>query len=133
MVPGAARAVAGAGGGGATMFGGPTGPFRLLQTGLGDQAGWLLGLRRGRRRSALLVAHAPAAERSPHRLAVVVGGAFACTAVVFSFASGIFHPYYVSLLAPFVAALVGGGVGEMLRPRSAGSDRAAARVIAPRP
>ena len=28
---------------GGTMFGGPTGVFRLLQTGLGDQAGWLLG------------------------------------------------------------------------------------------
>ena len=25
------------------MFGGATGPFRLLQSGLGDQAGWLLG------------------------------------------------------------------------------------------
>jgi hypothetical protein len=29
--------------GGSTMFGGPTGAFRLLQSGLGDQAGWLLG------------------------------------------------------------------------------------------
>ena len=28
-------------------------------------------------------------------------------AVAFSYASGIFHPYYVSLLAPFTAALVG--------------------------
>ena len=28
---------------GGAMFGGATGPFRLLQSGLGDQAGWLLG------------------------------------------------------------------------------------------
>ncbi len=56
---------------------------------------------------------------------IVVGGALASTAVVFSFAAGIFHPYYVSLLAPFAAALVGAGVSVVL------SERPAARVIAP--
>ena len=63
---------------------------------------------------------------------IVVGGAFLCTAVVFSFASGIFHPYYVSFLAPFAAALVGAGAGLML-PRSLGGveDGRAGRVIAP--
>src|SRR4051812_22978669 len=44
---------------------------------------------------------------------IAVGGAFAVTAVAFSQASGIFHPYYVSALAPFTAALVGAGVGEV--------------------
>ena len=29
------------------------------------------------------------------------------------FAAGIFHPYYVSLLAPFTAALVGAGAATM--------------------
>ena len=38
---------------------------------------------------------------------IVVGGAFLTCAVAFSTAKGIFHPYYVSLLAPFTAALVG--------------------------
>ncbi len=33
----------GGGGGAGGVFGGPTGSFRLLQSGLGDQAGWLLG------------------------------------------------------------------------------------------
>ena len=63
---------------------------------------------------------------------IVVGGAFLTTAVVFSFASGIFHPYYVSFLAPFAAALVGAGAGLML-PRSLGgaADGRAVRVIAP--
>jgi 4-amino-4-deoxy-L-arabinose transferase-like glycosyltransferase len=111
-------------GGGGTMFGGPTGLFRLLQSGLGDQAGWLLGaalvsglgllavtrLRRGDPRSGWLIA---------------VGGAFLTTAVVFSFAQGIFHPYYVSLLAPFAAALVGAGVGLAL------ARGKAARVVGP--
>jgi hypothetical protein len=45
--------------------------------------------------------------------------------VLFSAASGIFHPYYVSLLAPFAAALVGAGAAELV---GAGSK---ARVLAP--
>ena len=44
---------------------------------------------------------------------IAVGGAFATTAVAFSFAQGIFHPYYVSLLAPFTAALVGAGSAQL--------------------
>lgn len=97
---GAPGAIGGGGGGGA--FGGSTGVFRLLQSGLGDQGGWLIGfaivagigllvasrLRRSGPRSGWLIA---------------VGGAFAVSAVVFSYASGIFHPYYVSFLAPWTA------------------------------
>lgn len=107
---------AGPGGGGGGMggvFGGDTGPFRLLNSALGGQAGWLLGfalvaaigllvltrLRRDDARSGWLIA---------------VGGAWLVTAVAFSRAEGIFHPYYVSLLAPFTAALVGAGVGVMV-------------------
>ena len=41
---------------------------------------------------------------------LAVGGSALTAAVAFSTASGIFHPYYVSELAPFVAALVGAGV-----------------------
>ena len=43
---------------------------------------------------------------------IAVGGCFAVCAVAFSFAQGIFHPYYVSQLAPFTAALVGAGVAR---------------------
>ena len=107
-------AMGGPGGGGGGVFGGPIGPFRLLDSTLGAQAGWLLGfalvsglailigsrLRRGDARTGWLLA---------------TGGAFLGCAVVFSVAEGIFHPYYVSLLAPFTAALVGGGVGQFLR------------------
>jgi hypothetical protein len=45
---------------------------------------------------------------------IAVGGAFLTTAVLFSAASGIFHPYYVSLLAPFAAALVGAGAAQLI-------------------
>jgi 4-amino-4-deoxy-L-arabinose transferase-like glycosyltransferase len=114
----------GPGGIGGSMFGGTPGPLRLLNSALGGQAGWLLGfalvsglavlvasrLRRGDPRSGWLIA---------------LGGAFAVTALVFSEAKGIFHPYYVSLLAPFAAALTGAGVAQL---RKGGLQ---ARIMAP--
>jgi 4-amino-4-deoxy-L-arabinose transferase-like glycosyltransferase len=110
-VAGQAGGPGGAGGG--NVFGGTPGPLRLLSSALGGQAGWLLGfalvagvgilvasrLRRSDARSGWLLA---------------VGGAFAVTAVLFSAASGILHPYYVSLLAPFAAALVGAGAAQLV-------------------
>ena len=62
---------------------------------------------------------------------IVVGGAFLTTAVVFSFASGIFHPYYVSFLAPLAAMLVGAGAGLMLPRSLGGAPTAVPSVIAP--
>jgi 4-amino-4-deoxy-L-arabinose transferase-like glycosyltransferase len=111
------------GGGGGAMFGGATGPFRLLQSSLGDQAGWLLGFAVVAALAILVVTRLRRDDARSGWL-LVIGGAFATTAVAFSFASGIFHPYYVSLLAPFAAALIGAGVGMML-------DGPSARVIAP--
>ncbi len=106
------------------MFGGPTGLFRLLQSGLGDQAGWLLGF--ALVAGIALVVITRLRRRDPRTgWLIAIGGAFATTAVVFSFASGIFHPYYVSFLAPFAAALIGAGTGLML---NAGRP---ARVLAP--
>ncbi len=109
----------GPGGGGGSLFGGPTGPFRLLQSGLGDQAGWLLGSALAAGLALLVLTRLR--RRDPRTgWLIAIGGAFLTTTVLFSFASGIFHPYYVSLLAPFAAALVGGGAGMMLtRHRSA--------------
>ncbi len=94
----------GIGGGG--VFGGSTGPLRLLNEALGGQAGWLLGLALV---GGLGIAVLSRLRRGDERTGwiVAVGGAFAVTVVAFSFASGIFHPYYVSLLAPLTAALVG--------------------------
>jgi 4-amino-4-deoxy-L-arabinose transferase-like glycosyltransferase len=114
----------GGGGGGGGAFGGPTGVFRLLSSGLGDQAGWLLGFAIV---AGLGVLAATRLRRTDPRTGwlIAVGGAFLVSAAVFSDASGIFHPYYVSFLAPFTAMLIGAGVGEAL------SGSRVARVAVP--
>ena len=114
----------GGGGGAGTTFGGPTGVFRLLQAGLGDQAGWLLGFALVAGAGVLVASRLR--RRDPRTgWLIVIGGAFLTSAIAFSFASGIFHPYYVSFLAPFAAALIGAGVGQIL------SSERGARVLAP--
>src|SRR4051794_16004413 len=112
---------AGAAGG---PFGGPAGVLRLLDASLGGQAGWLLGFALV---AGLGVVVAGRLRRADPRTGWVlaVGGAALTCAVAFSAASGIFHPYYASELAPFAATLVGGGVGQVLR------GGRSARVVAP--
>ncbi|MGO8905231.1 MAG: ArnT family glycosyltransferase [Solirubrobacteraceae bacterium] len=114
----------GPGGGGGNMFGGTPGPLRLLNSALGGQGGWLLGFALI---SGLGILIATRLRRSDPRTGwlLALGGAFLTTAVLFSSASGIFHPYYVSLLAPFTAALLGAGAAQML------SGGVNARILAP--
>jgi 4-amino-4-deoxy-L-arabinose transferase-like glycosyltransferase len=115
------------GGGVSNAFGGATGPLRLFNTGMGDQVMWvvvfaLISLVAG------LVLAIRRRERNPNTGALVMwGGWFAVTYIVFAFASGIFHNYYVSALAPAVAALCGIGV-ELAR--RAGRLGAMAVVVA---
>jgi 4-amino-4-deoxy-L-arabinose transferase-like glycosyltransferase len=96
----------GGGGGGGTMFGGSPGPLRLLNSALGGQAGWLLGFSLVSAVGLLVATRLRRADARTGWL-LLVGGAFATTAVLFSAASGIFHPYYVS-------ALVGAGAAELI-------------------
>lgn len=105
----------GGGARGGAALGGGTGIFRLLQSGLGDQAGWLLGFAVVAGLGILISSRLRRADPRTGWM-ISVGGAFLVTAVVFSFAQGIFHPYYVSFLAPFSAALLGAGVGTALAP-----------------
>jgi hypothetical protein len=99
------------------------GALRLLQSSLGDQAGWLLGFAVVAGLALVILTRLRRSDPTTGWL-IAVGGAFATTAIVFSFAQGIFHPYYVSFLAPFTAALVGAGVAEIL------SGGLAARLVA---
>ncbi len=111
---GGPQAFGGGAGGGGGPFGGPPGVLRLLDSSLGGQAGWLLGFALV---AGLGIAVASRLRRADERTGwlIVVGGAALTCAVAFSAASGIFHPYYVSQLAPFAAALVGAGAGQVLR------------------
>jgi 4-amino-4-deoxy-L-arabinose transferase-like glycosyltransferase len=102
------------GGGGGGVFGGPTGWLRLLDSSMGGQAGWLIGFALVGGIAVLIASRLRRADvRTGWILAV--GGAALTSAVAFSTAKGIFHPYYVSFLAPFVAALVGAGFGQLAR------------------
>lgn len=88
----------------------PVGPLRLADGQLAAQAGWLLplalaGLLAGLGRGGFRLPLAPA------RLALILWGGWALTcAVIFSYAGGIFHFYYLSMVAPPLAALAGTGV-----------------------
>lgn len=89
------------------VFGGPTGPLRLIRNNLGAQGGWLFPF-------ALLGMAAVAARvrrRRDPRLAALIGlgGWFLAEALILSFSNGIVHPYYVSALGPGLAAMVGAG------------------------
>ena len=112
------------GGGGGGVFGGDAGVLRLLNASLGGQAGWLLGFALAGGLALLVATRLRRADARTGWL-IAVGGAFAISAVAFSSAKGIFHPYYVSALAPFTAALVGAGAAQL-----AGLGRTA-RVLAP--
>ncbi len=104
------------GGGGGGVFGGEAGPARLLNAALGGQAGWLIGFALVAALGLLLTSRLKRDDARTGYL-IAVGGAFAVTAVAFSRAQGIFHPYYVSALAPFTALLVGAG-WSLLRNRA---------------
>jgi 4-amino-4-deoxy-L-arabinose transferase-like glycosyltransferase len=121
---GPAGGPAGGAGGGGSVFGGSPGPLRLLNAALGGQDGWLLGfaLVAG---IGLLIATRLRRDDARTGWLLAVGGAGLTIAVAFSAAAGIFHPYYVSLLAPFAAALVGAGAATL-----AGRARLT-RVLAP--
>ena len=111
-VTGQAGGPAAFGGGASTTFGGGTGVFRLFNFALGGQAGWLLAAAVV---GGVLLALTTRARRTDPRThwMLAVGITFLTIALLFSFADGIFHPYYVVALAPFTAALVGAGVGAV--------------------
>ena len=93
------------GSGQGTTFGGTAGLWRMFNEQVGGQIAWLLplaavGLVAG------LVATRRAARTDLLRAGVVLFGVWALVHVaIFSTQKGIFHPYYVSALAPAVAAL----------------------------
>ncbi|MFJ6083182.1 glycosyltransferase family 39 protein [Streptomyces sp. NPDC092369] len=113
------------GGGGAGGRGGEGGITRMFDSALGGQISWLLPAALILLVAALVVTRR-AARTDPHRAGFLAwGGALLCTAVTFSFMSGIFHEYYTVALAPYVAALVAMGTVLLWRLRG----RAVAAVV----
>lgn len=99
------------------MIGGPGGEnwSRLVSSDVAPQIGWLYPL-------ALFGAVAVIVDlwRRPRRDVqradfLLWAGTLAVTAVVFTFASGIWHAYYTVALAAPLAAVVGMGVASMMR------------------
>jgi 4-amino-4-deoxy-L-arabinose transferase-like glycosyltransferase len=121
---------AGRGGGGlAGGFGGQPGITRMFGDSVGTQAAWLLP-------SALLLLVAGLwlvrrAHRTDRlRASLLLWGTWTVvTALVFSFAQGIFHPYYTVALAPGIAALVGIGGMQLWSRRATWPGRVALAVV----
>jgi 4-amino-4-deoxy-L-arabinose transferase-like glycosyltransferase len=98
-------------------FGGATGPLRLFESRLADQGSWLLPFALvGLLAFGLLVLGRERSRRDP-RLAVllVLGGWLLAEVTILDFSKGIVHPYYISALAPGVAAMVGAGALAFVR------------------
>ncbi|WP_439661388.1 glycosyltransferase family 39 protein [Lentzea sp. HUAS TT2] len=109
--------------GGGAMFGGQPGITRMFDASVGGQISWLLPL-------CLIVLGAVAVAGVLRRRRGVPGvpaeraGWFMwgswllVTALVFSLAQGIFHPYYTTMLAPAVAAISAAGIVMFWRART---------------
>jgi 4-amino-4-deoxy-L-arabinose transferase-like glycosyltransferase len=96
-------------------LGGTPGIARLFNSGIGDQVMWLAVPA-----ALTLVAGVVLAVRRrltrPESGSLVMWGGYALVAfVVFAYTHGVFHDYYVSALAPALAALVGIGVAMARR------------------
>jgi len=94
------------GGPGGVGENGPTGVFRLLDSQLGAQIGWLLAL-------ALIGVIATAWQTrrrwplSDQQSAVVLWTTWLLTTAAFFSVAGFFHTYYLVMMAPAVSALAG--------------------------
>lgn len=116
----------GPGNGGGANFGGEPGLWRLFNAQHGVQIAWLIPF-------AFIVGAAAIAYRGRcprtdrQRAALMLWlGWLATHFAVFSFASGTYHPYYTTAMAPAIGALVGAGVVMLVTARRA---RAAAWTV----
>jgi 4-amino-4-deoxy-L-arabinose transferase-like glycosyltransferase len=111
------------------FMGGETGLGRMFGDGVGDQISWLLPLS-----LLVLVVVAVAGVRrmraklpaEPAQRAgwLLWGGWLLVTMLVFSYAKGIWHPYYTTMLAPAIAAISGAGLVRFGRAYRDGTGKA---------
>ena len=107
MVDGAGMMPGGGHGPGGTGFGGQTGIFRIFNNDFGPNIAWLLVLAlAGGGLLLWILRKTPRTNRG--RAAVIFWILWLLIhIVIFSMTSGVIHPYYVVVMAPAVAALVG--------------------------
>ncbi|WP_345559745.1 glycosyltransferase family 39 protein [Nonomuraea rosea] len=96
-------------GGGSSGFGGAAGAGRLFNAIVGGQISWLLPFAVLALVAGLVLLGKRPRTDLPRAALVLWGGWLAVHYVVFSFAGGVFHPYYTTALAPAIAALAGSG------------------------
>jgi 4-amino-4-deoxy-L-arabinose transferase-like glycosyltransferase len=119
------------GGGAAGQTGrwGATGLLRMFNSEMGGQISWLIPA------SLLLLVAGLAAQRRAGRTdrvraaLLLWGGWLVLTALVFSFAKGIIHPYYTVALAPAIGAVVGIGGVHLWQRRGSWFARAALAAV----
>jgi 4-amino-4-deoxy-L-arabinose transferase-like glycosyltransferase len=121
----------GGGGPGGSGFGGATGLLRLFHTEFGGQVSWLLPAALICLAAMLWVSRRAARTDRTRAAALLWGGWVIVTGLVFSYMSGIIHPYYMVALAPGIGALVGIGAMALWKQRLGwvGRSVAAATVL----
>ncbi|GAA5109882.1 ArnT family glycosyltransferase [Pseudonocardia adelaidensis] len=119
----------GPGGGGFGGFGGAAGWTRMFNEQAGGQISWLLPAALVLLAAGLVLTRRAARTDRLRASLLLWGGWTVVTAAVFSFAQGIFHPYYTVALAPGIAALVGIGGVQLWRLRAAWPARITLSVI----
>ncbi|NBH11887.1 glycosyltransferase family 39 protein, partial [Amycolatopsis sp. SID8362] len=90
-----------------SSFGGDPGPGRMFNDLVGGQISWLLPL--------CLVVLIVIGRRWRDAGWLLWGGWLLVTTAVFSFAGGIWHPYYTTAMAPAVAAVAAAGLALLWR------------------
>jgi 4-amino-4-deoxy-L-arabinose transferase-like glycosyltransferase len=116
----------GGGGGGGTSFGGATGILRLFHSEFGGQISWLLPAALISLAGMLWVSRRAVRTDRTRAAALMWGGWVLVTGLVFSYMSGIIHPYYMVALAPGIAALVGIGAMALWQARLGLAERVVA-------
>jgi 4-amino-4-deoxy-L-arabinose transferase-like glycosyltransferase len=107
----------GGGNGQGANFGGATGILRLFHSEFGGQISWLLPAALISLVAMLWVSRRAVRTDRTRAAALLWGGWVLVTGLVFSFMSGIIHPYYMVALAPGIAALVGIGATALWQAR----------------